>query len=366
MRIRIFVSLTALALAIGLLTALPATAAYTVESITFPDAGAEFYSPFGGPATIEFGFLGTESNATFNVRIRPAGGTAIHRKDVFVTPDEADGTETETFSWPPITVNSPRTYVVAVYRFGTQVASQSFFLHPRLVRITDITPSPFFPWIDDGYKDEANVKFTLEQDADAEARVFKANSAGRCCGVRIRDEDLGHLSAGANTWPWDGQGEGAYGTAGNRPKGSYFVKIRADDGTLAPALSKPFKVRIERTYRATATKTKPAQNYHHTSASVPIVIGGGCRVTKEPAYLKILCQGGHISVYWRWGLGSSERIESASFVFEPLNAVCPPSIRHVGHTQHESSFTVHEDLAGDKGNCQLITAKITYSFPKAS
>jgi hypothetical protein len=168
-----------MALTLGLLTATPSAASYAVERITFPGDRLEFYPPFSGPASIRFTFDGSENSATFNVRLRPAGGAAIHTEDVFVTPDEPGLFETEKFDWPPLSVNSARTYVVAVYRNGTQVASESFFLRPRLVRITGVTPNPFLPWIDDGYKDSTNVEFTLAADASAEGRVFKPNSAGK-------------------------------------------------------------------------------------------------------------------------------------------------------------------------------------------
>jgi hypothetical protein len=364
MRTRILAAATTLALAIGLLSALPATAAYTVEDITFPGGAAEFYSPFGGPAAIEFGFLGSEPNATFNVRIRPAGGSAIHQKDVFVTPDEPGGTETEMFSWPPISVNSPRTYVVAVYRFGNQIASQSFFLHPRLVRITDITPDPFFPWVDDGYRDTTAVKFRLESAADAEARIFKANTAGTCCGALILDQDLGHRSAGLNTWNWNGQGEGEHGAAGNRPKGKYFVKIRGDDGVIAPTLSKPFMVRIERTYRATATKSKPGTQFARTTESA-LVRGGDCFVHAQGGYLQVDCHGAKMSVFYRWGLTSVQRIEKASFVIDNSQSECGTARRKPGHTTHESFLTVTDAVSGIT-SCRIVTAKITYSFPKQS
>jgi hypothetical protein len=363
MRIRILASATAIALAVGLLTATSASAAYTVQGITFPGGSAEFYSPFGGPATIEFGFLGSENNATFNVRIRPANGNTIYNKDVFVTPDEADGTETETFSWPPITVSSPKEYIVSVHRSGTTLDSQSFFLHPRLVRVTDIAPDPFFPWVDDGYRDTTTVRFTLAQAADAEVRIFRSNSAGNCCGSLIRDEDLGDRSAGPNTWAWDGKGEGEHGTTGFRPKGSYFVRVRADDGVIAPAVSKPFKVRIERTYRATATKSKPGTQFHHTSESA-LVRGGDCFVHNLGA-LQIDCHGAKITVFYRWGLNASQRIEKASFVIDNSENECGPSRRKQGHTKHESFLTVTDAVSGIT-SCPVVTAKITYSFPKAS
>jgi hypothetical protein len=364
MRTRLVPSGASLALALGLLTAAPAAAAYTVGPITFPGGFSEFYSPFSGPATVHFAFEGSENDATFSIRIRPVGGSAVHKEDVFVDADDPDGFVDKTFSWPALSANSARTYVVVVYRNDVALESESFLLRPRLATITGATPNPFLPWIDDGYKDETRIRFTLEEAATAEARVFKANSGGKCCGSLIRDDELGSLTAGANDWDWDGQGEGSF--AGNRPKGDYFVKIWAEDGTLPPALSKPFKVTIARTYRAVKTKTKPARDYHHRSASTPIVIGGDCLVGVDAGNLRILCQGARVSVYWRWGLGPSQRIQRASVVLDTQAGSCPSSIRRSGHTKHESSFTVNEDLAGALADCRIVTAKITYSSPEAS
>jgi hypothetical protein len=67
---------------------------------------------------------------------------------------------------------------------------------------------------------------------------------------------------------------------------------------------------------------------------------------------------------WR-GLASSERIERSSFVLDNVDG-CPRSIRRTGHSKHGSFFTMNEDLLGAAGNCYLVSAKITYSYPKAS
>jgi hypothetical protein len=366
MRNRLVPAGAVLALLLGLLTAAPAAAAVpAVESITFPGGFSEFYSPFSGPATIRFTFDGSEEDATFNFRIRIAGGSMVHRKDnVFVDADDPAGFDDEPFKWPALSVNSARTYVVTVYRSDVKLASESFLLRPRLATITGITPDPFLPWIEDGYKDDTTVRFTLLENADAEARVFKANSAGKCCGSRVRDEQLGALSAGSNQWEWDGRGEEAF--AGLQPKGNYFVKIWADDGVVAPAVSKPLKVAIARSYRAVKTKSKPARDYHHRSAVTPLVLGGDCYVMRGADDLRILCQGARVSVYWRWGLSGSQRIERASFVVDTQVGSCPSSIRRKGHTKYESRFTVNEDLVGALGDCRIVTAKITYSYPKQS
>jgi flagellar hook capping protein FlgD len=361
MRTRFLPLGAAIAVAVGLLTAAPAAAAYGVESITFPGGDAEFYSPFSGPASIKFTFNGSENDAIFSVRIRPVGGTAVHSENVFVDADDPDGFKVKTFNWPAISVNGPKTYVVAVYRNGAHLASESFFLHPRLVTITSAAPNPFFPWIDDGHKDSTNVGFNLAAGSDAQARVFRPNRVGKCCGALVRNDDLGPLTAGSHNWSWDGRDDGG----ANLAKGDYFVRIRADDGIVSPALSKAAKVAIARTYRATKTKSKTASAYHHVGPVTPLVIGGDCIVYRTNGDLEILCQGGRVSVYWRWGLSPAERIQRASFVLDTVEG-CPRSIRRTGHTKHESSFTMNEDLVGAAGDCLLTTARITYSYPQAS
>jgi hypothetical protein len=365
MRKRLLVYVGSVALGIAVVTAVPAAAAHAV-SIAFPGGSSEFYSPFSGPASVTFTIDAADVDDTFNVRLRPAGGSTIHSESVFVDAQDPSGSKVVDFDWPALSVSSPKQYEVAVYRDGSAVEVQSFFLRPKLVEITGITPDPFFPWIDDGFKDTTTVKFTLAADADAEARVFASKSTGKCCGDLVLHDTTGltGLSAGSNTWTWDGQGEDVY--AGNLPKGDYFVKVWADDGALSPAVSKPFEVTIARTYLAKATKSKPARNYHHQGPSTSIVLGGGCLTYISDENLVILCQGGKMSVYWRWGLASDERIVRQSFVLESTSQDCPRSIRSTAHTKHESSFTVTEDLDGFRALCALSTAKITYRYPEQS
>jgi hypothetical protein len=361
MRTRFLVVGIAMALGTGLLTASPAAASHTVL-IEFPGGSGEFYSPFGGPATITFTIDPTDVDATFSLRLRPAGGTAVHTETAFVDAQDADGTKVVAFDWPAVLVNNPRTYEVVVYRSGGPlVQSESFLLRPRLVTITSVSPTPFFPWIDDLYKDETHVRLALAADAAAEARVYRPKTTGKCCGALVRNDGLGNLSAGDNSWDWDGRNN----NGDNLAKGNYFVRVLADDGSVAPVLSKATKVAIARTYRATKTKSKTASAYHHVGPVTPLVLGGGCIVFRSNGNLQVLCQGARVSVYWRWGLSSVERIERASFVLDTVEG-CPRSIRRVAHTKHDSSFTMNENLVGASGDCHLVTAKITYSYPKAS
>jgi hypothetical protein len=361
MRTRFLPFGAAMALALGLLTAAPA-AAYTVDEIAFPDGTSVFYSPFTGPATVTFSWVADSNDATFELRLRPLGGTAIHTKEVFIDPDTQTSPRTVNFSWPALTVGSARTYQVAVYRNnGTlQGSPESFQLSPPLVSIIGASPNPFFPWLDDGYKDVTNVGFRLAADSDAQARVFRPSSNGKCCGALVRNDDPVSLTAGNKNWLWDGTNDNGE----NLGKGNYFVRIWADDGVVAPALSKAVKVAIARSYRALDTKSKPARGYHHVGPVTSLVLGGDCIVFRNSS-LQVLCQGARVSVYWRWGLSSVERIERASFVLETVRG-CPRSIRRTGHTKHESSFTMNEDLAGASGDCRIVTAKITYSHPEQS
>ncbi len=348
---------------IAVLPAAPAAADYAV-TIAFPDDASEFYSPFDGPTTVSFTFDESEADATFSLRIRPDGGTAVHAETVFVNADDPLGSEVERFTWPALSVTNPRVYEVAVYRNGGLVTSEGFLLRPPLVTIDGATPDPFFPWIDDGHKDTTHVAFTLAADADAEARVFEPTRAGRCCGPLVRTDsaELTNLFAGPNSWTWDGRGGGGQ----NLSAGDYFVKIRANDGVVPPVGSRPRRVAIARTFRAKATKSKPARSYHHVGAVTPLVLGGDCMVRVDDGLLRILCQGGRVTVYWRWGLASNERILGASFVLGDRMEDCPRSIRSRRHTTHESSFTMAEDLVGRLGQCWIVTARIRYSYLERS
>jgi hypothetical protein len=353
-------------MALGLLTPLPASAVYEDPLIEFPGGTSVFYSPFSGPATVTFAFDADTNDATFELRLRRVGGAVIRTRQVFIDPDTMTSPHPVSFSWPALSVGSAKTYQVAVYRGGNlQGSPESFQVLPPLVSITGATPNPFLPWIDDDVKDETRISYTLQApSAPTIVRVYGADARGKCCGSLVLEQDDGPHPAGVNHYEWNGRTQESGGSL--LPKGDYFVKIRAEDPSAVVGVSKPFKVTIARTYRAVKTKTKPARDYHHRSASTPIVIGGGCFVMVEAGDLRILCQGGRVSVYWRWGLGPSQRIERASVVLDTQEGSCPKSIRRSGHAKHESSFTVHEDLAGASADCRIVTAKITYSYLQAS
>jgi hypothetical protein len=362
MRNRLVPAGAVVALLLGLLTAAPATAAYTVGPIAFPGGSSEFYSPFSGPATIHFTFDGSENDATFSLRIRPMGGAAVHTKDVLVDADDPAGFQDKVFKWPALSVNSARTYVVVVYRNDVALESESFQLNPPLAEITGIAPNPFFPLMDNDHKDNTTVSFRLLEAADAEARVFRARSNGKCCGTLVRNEpvDPGQSPSGANQWVWDGRNN----NNNEAGVGDYFVKIKADDGTTAPATSKPKKVSIARTYRTTDTRTKAGTSYHHTSESA-LVRGGDCFLHNQGSFLQVDCHGAKMTVYYRFGLDSDERIEKASFVIDDPNNDCSPAQRNPGHSKHESFLTVTDSVSGIT-SCHIVTAKITYSFLEAS
>ena len=366
MRTRSLAAGAAVALALALLTTLPASAAYQDPLIEFPNGAAVFYSPFSGPATVTFTFDSDTNDATFELRLRRVGGPVIRTREVLIDPDTMASPHAVSFSWPALSVGSAKTYQVAVYRGGNlQGSPESFQVLPPLVSITGATPNPFLPWVDDDIKDETRISYTLEAPSDPTiVRVFGANSHGKCCGPLVFEQDDGAHPSGINHYEWNGRTQESGGSL--LPKGDYFVKIRAEDASSLVGVSKPFKVAIARTYRAVKTKTKPARDYHHRSAATPIVIGGDCLVGVDAGNLRILCQGARVSVFWRWGLGPSQRIERANFVLDTQAGSCPKSIRRSGHTEHESSFTVNEDLAGASGDCRIVTAKITFSYLQAS
>ena len=196
MRTRFVMLGTAMALVVGLLTASPAVAAYAA-SISFPDGNTEFYSPFAGPASIQFDFDAGDPSQVFRVRVRPVGGPVFKTRYFSINPTTQASPQIRQVSWDGLETSSDKPYEVIVNPDGQPtIAQASFILQPRLVSIVSATPTPFFPWIDDGYKDTTNVEFGLVADSDAQARVSRPNYAGKCCGALVRNVDLGNLSAG--------------------------------------------------------------------------------------------------------------------------------------------------------------------------
>jgi hypothetical protein len=359
MRKRILALVGSLAVGLTLLVAAPATADYAV-TIDFPGTVDEFYSPFDGPAMIGFTFDGSEPDETFRVRLRPAGGSVIHSADVFVDADDPDGTHQRAFRWPALSVANPKTYEVAVYRDGNFVTSEFFQLRPKLVQILSANPNPFLPWIDDDIKDETRIRYELSNGTQStEARVFKANLQGKCCGTRKLTEDLGARPAGINPWVWDGRDDGN----DLLPKGDYFVRIWGEDSSGVSGISNTLKVTIARTYRATTTIQKNGINYHHTGPVTSYRRGGNCFVTKDETDkdLWITCLSASFTVYWRWNLPDGSRLEQAKFVLVPVSGnICGAK---KGHTRTDTYMKV-----GGVGQfrCRVDLAKAVYSYPVQS
>ena len=146
MRTRSLAAGAAIALALGLLTALPASAVYHDPLIEFPGGTSVFYSPFSGPATVTFTFDADTNDATFELRLRRVGGAVIRTREVFIDPDTMASPHLVSFSWPALSVGSAKTYQVAVYRGGNlQGSPESFQVLPALVSITGATPDPVPP-----------------------------------------------------------------------------------------------------------------------------------------------------------------------------------------------------------------------------
>jgi hypothetical protein len=345
----------AMALALGLLTATPAAAAYDIN-ITFPGGDSDFYSPFGGPALIEFdNFTAADNDTTFRARLREVGGSTIEIKYFSIDPDELSPPVTRSFEWDPLTVNAETQYQVIVDGDG-ETSSAVFTLKPRLVQITSITPNTFLPWVEDEYKDTTDIAYKLAATSQPTIiRVFKARSDGRCCASEVFEFDDATQVVGNRHYEWDGRNSGG----DLLPKGDYYVKITAEDPANLVRTSKPFKVTIARTYRKTATLEKNGIANHHTGPVTSYRRGGNCFVTKDETDkdLWITCLSARFTVYWRWALPNGGRIENVSFTLIKVSSnICGAK---KGHTKTDSYLKV-----GGVGQfrCRVDKARITYSY----
>ena len=262
----------------GVLTAAPAFAAY--GAIVQLPASA-FYSPYGGPATVTFTFAPGDASAIFTVPTRRPGHGTIKEKDVLVDPATQTSPHDVAFSWADLSVASPTDYVVDVRRQdgGPVITSETFTLLPKLVSELSAAPSPFYPLVQDGYKDHSTIGFSLAADSvDTVVHVFQDDAYGRCCGSEIRSEDLGPLAAGAHMWIWDGTA----GDATAAPKGTYFARVEATDTDAVSMLSQAQKVEITKgLIRKTATKEKNGSTFARVADEQDTRRGGDCLASRD-------------------------------------------------------------------------------------
>ena len=150
------------------------------------------------------------------------------------------------FEITPVTV--PGEYYVHV--FNTDISTpDGGYTHAELSRfivvpdpvtppaVTSVSPGTFYPRVNDGYRDTAEVAFTGSGD---EVRVEVRDGSGTV----TRTENLGELPAGSHAWEWDGRRD----DGSLAPVGEYWVELvsRTGDQTVTSAAA---QVRIATGYQ---------------------------------------------------------------------------------------------------------------------
>jgi hypothetical protein len=364
MRLRILTLGSTLSVLIALLTATPARATYFVSPIELPDT-TTFYSPFSGPAEITFDYndyldAGTnDPSSTFSLRLRVQNGATVHSENVTINPNTQLSPRTIEFDWPAVTVTSPTIYEVAVYQGGDEERDRAFTLKPPLVRIMSIAPDPFFPWINDDYKDTTDVTYRLASTSEPViVHVYESDTDGTCCGALVREADLFTQIVGTRHFIWSGRDDGG----DLLPKGDYWVKITATDPGGITRTTPAKEVSIARVYRARRTITKNGSAYHHRSPTTVLAAGGACTLQRltVPKDLRIDCDDARVRVFWRWTLPASGEIEFVSFVMIDVPGACHTTKGHTGN----DSFLQVGGLGAN--HCRVDKARMTYSYLKNS
>ena len=227
---------------------------------------------------------------------------------------------------------------------------------PTLVSKVGAAPDTFYPYVNDGYRDKTSIAYSLAADTgDTTLHIYKADTYGRCCGPEVRTQDFGPLAKGAHSWNWDGTKDDGTTMVG---KGTYFVRVGATDTGSVSATSKAFKIKVTSgMIRRTATKQKNGSAYGRVGSAHATASGGNCSVWRSPPTAGVLCANAEVSVYYRWGLKSNERVKSVSFKVDHGYYACT---HKVGHTTTESFIKVHSP---PRASCTVIKATITYSYP---
>ena len=247
---------------------------------------------------------------------------------------------------------------MVVRRNTTVVATESFSLNPRLVRITSASPNPFLPWIDDDIKDESTITYQLLADSQPLiVRVYKANASGHCCGAKVREDNENNVMEGTRTWVWDGRGDGG----GLQGKGDYFVRITAEDPAHVVKTSKPYKVSIARTYRATDTMQKSATAYHHIGPVTAYLLGELLRQQRPNRSVD------HVpprEVHDLLALEPARRRTDRACLMDVRRGLERHLPVHQG--PHDERLVDARRTTAGQVRCRVDKAKITYSRPVAS
>ena len=201
-----------------------------------------------------------DPSSTFSLRLRVQNGATVHSENVTINPNTQLSPRTIEFDWPAVTVTSPTIYEVAVYQGGDEERDRAFTLKPPLVRIMSIAPDPFFPWINDDYKDTTDVTYRLASTSEPViVHVYESDTDGTCCGALVREADLFTQIVGTRHFIWSGRDDGG----DLLPKGDYWVRITATDPGGIARTSPAKEVSIARVYRARRTVSKNGSAYHH-------------------------------------------------------------------------------------------------------
>ncbi len=357
---------------IGLLTATPALATYSASILFHPPQNATtFFSPFSGPAEITFNFDdnptgGLDPTTTFNLRLRYENGATIYSQNVTIT-QGTSSPHTVSFSWPALNVTSNTRYEVAVHRTnGTQLRERLFTLRPRLLKVTSITPDPFFPTITDGYRDTTRITYELLGNSTSiRVQVLEAAGGGGCCGDLVRDFlQFENRVAGTYGYTWNGSDD----VGMVLPEGDYWVRITAIAYNGIPGTSVPVHVALDRFYRVTNTASKNGIAYHHRGPTTVLRSGGSCALERLTASsdVRIRCRHARVRVFWRWTLPAGPDITEAE-----ITQVNFDLIRVPGYTCGATKGLVGTDSFLQVGaigqrRCRVDKARITYTYTQES
>jgi hypothetical protein len=96
------------------------------------------------------------------------------------------------------------------------IAVSGQFVVAPTIDVLQVSPAKFFPLVRDGYRDTADVNYSISGGTD-QAVIRIRNSAGRL----VRKVNLGELPGGDGTWTWNGRDND-----GQRvPTGDYSVQL---------------------------------------------------------------------------------------------------------------------------------------------
>jgi hypothetical protein len=226
------------------------------------------------------------------------------------------------------------------------------------VKITSISPDPFYPTIDDGFRDTTTIRWDLVANSNPVELIIENSN-----GAEVRRRTWANRVAGSYSFIWNGEN----GSGQVQPEGEYTVIVEATDSGQVFRTTQSTVV-LDRYFTAKRSRSQNGDAFHHRDTTTVLQSGGTCSVRRltTPHDVRIICADARVRVYWRWTLNEPDAtIQSQTFTLVAVPGyTCGASFGRTGNDSGSDTW-IQVGALGQR-RCRVDKARVTYTFTDQS